>query len=48
MYYLNKGLILKKIHVVVSFYQKAWLKNYIKHVANLRREAKENNQDFLF
>ena len=47
MYYLNKGLILKKIHVGISFYQKAWLKKYIMHVANLRREAKENNQDFF-
>ena len=47
IYYLKKGLILKKIHVGISFYQKAWLKKYIMHVANLRREAKENNQDFF-
>ena len=47
IYYLRKGLVLQKIHAGVSFYQKAWLKKYITHVANLRREAKENNQDFF-
>ena len=47
LYYLKKGLILKKVHFAVKFRQKAWLKKYITHVASLRRTAKENNQDFF-
>ena len=26
---LNQGLILKKVHIVIKFNQKAWLKPYI-------------------
>ena len=41
---LNHGLILKKVHIVISFRQEAWLKPYIdmntqlrKHLMNLRK-----------
>ena len=39
--------MLTKLHTAVSFAQKAWLKEYISHVANLRSIAKENKQDFF-
>ena len=37
---LNRGLILKKVHRVVQFNQKAWLKPYININAKLRQKAK--------
>ena len=47
IFYIKKGMILEKLHAAVSFSQKAWLKDYISHVAHLRSIAKENNQDFF-
>ena len=41
-YYLNKGLILKKIHKVVKFNQSSWLKPYIDMNSKKRQEAKND------
>ena len=41
---LNHGLILKRVHRVIKFNQKAWLKPYINMNTKLRKEAKN---DFL-
>ena len=37
---LNHGLVLKKIHRVIEFEQKAWLKPYIKMNNDHRKNAK--------
>ena len=42
MYALNHGLILKKVHRVIQFYQKAWLKPYVDMNTELRKKAKNN------
>ena len=34
---LNHGLILKKVHKVIQFYQEAWRKPYIDMNTKLRR-----------
>ena len=39
---LNHGLIIKRVHRVIQFNQKAWLKPYIDMNAKLRKEAKIN------
>ena len=39
---LNHGLILKKVHRVIQFNQKAWLKPYIDMNTELRKEAKND------
>ena len=39
---LNHGLILKKVHRVIKFNQKAWLKPYIVMNTELRQKAKNN------
>ena len=45
---LNHGLILKKVHRVIQFNQKAWLKPYIDMNTKLREEAKkEFEKDFF-
>ena len=45
---LNHGLILKEVHRVIQFNQKAWLKPYIDMNTKLRKEAKnEYEKDFL-
>ena len=45
---LNYGLILKKVHRVIQFNQKAWLKNYIHMSTELRKQAKKDfEKDFL-
>ena len=36
---LNYGLILKKVHSVIKFSQKAWLESYIKLNTDTRKEA---------
>ena len=38
---VNHGLILKKVHRVIQFNQKAWLKPYIDMNTKLRTEAKK-------
>ena len=37
---LNQGLFLKKVHKVIKFNQKAWLKRYIDMNTELRKKAK--------
>ena len=45
---LNHGLILKRVHRVIQFNQKAWLKPYIDMNAKLIKEAKnEFEKDFF-
>ena len=41
-FYLNHGLILKKIHKVISYKQKFLLKDYSQHWTDVRTEAKKN------
>ena len=41
-YYINKGLVLQKIHRVVKFNQSAWLKPYIEKNSKLRQMAKND------
>ena len=38
---LNHGLVLKKVHRVIKFNQKAWLKEYIEMNTELRKKCKE-------
>ena len=45
---LNNGLVLKRVHRVIEFNQKAWLKPYIEMNTKLRKEAKnEFEKDFF-
>ena len=44
---LNHGLIWKKLHRVIKFNQKTWLKSYIDINSKLRQKA-ENNFERLF
>ena len=43
-YYLSKGMILKKVHRVISFSHSNWLKPYIENNSKLRQ--KEGNNEF--
>ena len=45
---LNHGLILKKVHRVIKFNQKVWLKPYIDMKTELRKKAKNNFQKSFF
>ena len=45
---LNHGLILKKVHTVIKFNQKAWLKPYIDMNTKLRQKAKNNFEKDFF
>ena len=38
---LNHGLVLRKIHRVIKFNQKAWLKPYIDMTIELRKKEKK-------
>ena len=45
---LNRGLILKKVHRIIQFNQKTWLKPYIDMNTKLRKKAKnEFGKDFF-
>ena len=45
---LNHGLVLKKVHRVIKFNQKAWLKSYIDINTKLRQKAKNNSEKECF
>ena len=45
---LNHGLILKNVHRVIKFNQKAWVKPYIDMNIKLRQKAKYNFEKDLF
>ena len=45
---LNHGLILRKVHRVIQFNQKAWLKPYIDMNTELRKEAKNDFEKDFF
>jgi len=47
-YYLEKGLILKKVHRVVTFNQSQWLKPYIDNNSALRQKAKNDFEKDYF
>lgn len=42
MFYLKMGMILKKIHAIISFSQKYWLRDWITLNNDLRRNAKSH------
>ena len=39
---LNHGLVSKKVHRIIKFNQKAWLKPYINMNTDLREKAKSD------
>ena len=45
---LNHGLVLKKVHKIIKFYQEAWLKLYIDMNTKLRTEAKNDFEKDFF
>ena len=45
---LNHELLLKKVHRVIQFNQKAWLKPYLDMNTKLRKEAKNDFEKDLF
>ena len=45
---LNNGLRLKKVHRIIQFKQKAWLKIYIDMNTELRKNAKNKSEKNLF
>ena len=45
---LNHGLVLKKVHRVIQFNQKAWLKPYIKINTDLRKIARNGFEKNFF
>jgi len=47
-FYLEQGLVLKKVHRVVSFLQTTWLKDYIDLNSKLRAEAKNTFEKDFF
>ena len=45
---LNHGLVLKRVHRVIKFYQEAWLKPYIDINIELRTDAKNEFEKDVF
>ena len=45
---LNHGLILKKVHRVIKFNQKTWLRPYINMKTKVRQKAKTNFEKDFF
>ena len=46
--YLQLGLVLKKIHRVIAFYQSAWMKPYIRFNIEQRQKASNQFESSLF
>ena len=45
---LNHGLILKRVHSVIQFNQKSWLKPYIDMNSKKRKKAKHDFEKYFF
>ena len=45
---LNHGLILNKVHTIIKFNQKDWLKSYIDMNSELRQKAENNFEKYFF
>ena len=45
---LNHGLVFKKVHRVIQFNQKGWLKSYIDMNTKLRKEAENDFEKYFF
>ena len=45
---LNHGIILKKVHRVIRFNQKTWLKTYIDMNTELRKQSKNDFEKDFF
>ena len=45
---LNYGLVLKKVHRIIKFNQKAWVKPYIDMNTDLRKKTKINFEKDFF
>ena len=45
---LNHGLVLKRVHRIIEFNQKAWLKSYTDMNTNLRKKAKNDFEEDFF
>ena len=43
--YLKEGMILKKVHRGIKFYQLAWMEPYIRKNTNLRKLANNNDSE---
>ncbi|XP_035714999.1 uncharacterized protein LOC110858869 [Folsomia candida] len=47
-YYLEKGMVLTKIHKIIKFVQRPWLKDFVNLCCDLRRKAtNKSEQDFF-
>ena len=44
---LNYGLVLERVHRVIKFNKKAWLKPYIDMNTNLRKKARNNFEKYF-
>ena len=47
-YYVEKGLVVKKIHRIIKFHQREWLKPWIDFNTNKRKEAKSDFEKDMF
>ena len=45
-FYLNHGIVLRKVHTIISFKQSRWLKPFVDTYIKKRQTAKENNESF--